>query len=100
MPAGIQVWDESGKQMIDMTNRIPRIIDIRDIFVPSAGTWVTITGLALGPFKDYAVVSLGMRVNNFPTTETYMIWEKVSTGYRVTSFRGNNITYKVAVLGY
>lgn len=94
------MWDATGKQIVDMTNRIPRIIEIRDIVVPTANTWVTVTGLNVSSFKDYAVVPLSMRVNNFATTESWMLWEKVTNGYRVTAYRGNNISFKVAVLGY
>lgn len=100
MPAGFEAWDENGNITLQMTFRIPRIVDIRDITISSPNVWVAVTGLELASFKDYAVVPLSMRVNGFATTESWMLSEKIAGGYRVTTFRGNNISFKVAVMGY
>lgn len=100
MAVGLQVWDAGGNVIIDMTRYIPRVVDIRDLIVRRANTWVDVVGLPLSGFKDYAVISLMTLVNGYPITESYMVSKKIPNGYSITSFRGNNITFRVAVIGF
>lgn len=65
MPAGLQVWDASGQLVIDLANRLTRIIGMVDTGGTSGS--ISVPGFSQGtPF--YAVVPLNAYLDSYQLT--------------------------------
>jgi hypothetical protein len=102
MPAGLQVRDAGGNLKVDLTDRLPKILDLREIAIPAGGGWVNVDlGLA-GQRTQWAVFPLYCWISspqgNVPVFTVVM--ELTASGYRIRTYSGGGCTARVVTLGF
>lgn len=104
MPAGLQLWNANGIVQVDLTDRLPKIIDVREVSLPTNGAWVTVDlGLA-GKRTNWAVMPLycWKEWDSSRTPRFSVVMELTGSGYLIRDYRtgaaqGNTIARVVSL---